>query len=83
MYSENLEKDRLILDEIRELHNLLEITNCKDFLMHCYSNALLSDQFIGKPEEAHALFYTFKLMYNCLLKIDMYLDPELHGVNTF
>lgn len=83
MTTENSNTERLILDEVNQLHEALDLGHCKQFLMHCYDNALLSPEFSKNSDSSHALFFTFRHIYNFLLKLDMYKSPELNGVNTF
>ena len=75
-------KNALIIDSVQELQDHIGFGDLKTFLMHCYQNAQLSEQFGNTPIERHSNFYLFRHFYNHLLTLEMHYNPDLTGINT-
>lgn len=72
-----------MLDALQEANATTDYGTLKQFTMEMFSNAQCSDQFNTSPKQSHDNFYLFKVLYNMLLKLEMYEHPTMTGVNTF
>jgi hypothetical protein len=78
---ENSQTNTLILESVASINSHIGYGELKLFLLQCYQNAQLSEQFGTTAEERHSNFYIFRCFYNHLLKLEMYHEPTLTGVN--
>ncbi|MFC0605887.1 hypothetical protein [Winogradskyella pulchriflava] len=81
-HPENSNQNTLIIQSVEDIQQQIGFGDLKTFLMHCYQNAQLSEQFGYTPQERHSNFYLFRHFYNHLLTLEMYYEPNLTGINT-
>lgn len=84
MSKENLtpETVALIAETVNQTHQITDFGVLVEFLTETFSDAQLSEMYGTTPQHRFQNFQNFKHTYNLLVKINMYLSPDIKEVTT-
>lgn len=68
---------KLLINAVKHLHQTADVGLIKTDLLEMYQSSLSLDEYNATANQRMGKFLSFQQLYNFLLKVEMYYDPEV------